>query len=64
MASLLSASIPNRQALRRLQKDLAAAVDKLSTKKFLGCGVGAPGRIERKSGTARFGNLNGTMCPG
>lgn len=39
-------------------QQLSLSVDNLSTKEFVACGVGAPGRIDRTKGVAKaFGNL-------
>ncbi len=44
--------------------ELACNVDKLSTKDFVACGVGAPGRIDRHQGVAlAMGNLDWRNVP-
>lgn len=44
--------------------DLAKSVDKLSTKTFVACGVGAPGKIDRSSGIGQsMGNLPWVQAP-
>jgi predicted NBD/HSP70 family sugar kinase len=52
------------QSYDEFLKELAAAVDELSTKKFIAAGVAAPGKLDREHGIAiAFGNLPWTNVP-
>lgn len=53
-----SRKFPTDHDYETFKRDLAAAVEKLSTKKFKAAGVGVPGRLDREHGVAiAFGNL-------
>lgn len=55
---------PTPKRYADFKKNLAEAVANLSTKKFVACGVGAPGRIDRKDGkVVALGNLPWKNAP-
>jgi glucokinase len=55
---------PTPKNYRDFKESLADSVANMSTKKFDACGVGVPGRIDRKHGVAiALGNLPWEDCP-